>query len=469
MMPNRPIPADVDAERGLVGSIIRDPSTLDDARIFVSSPAMFTDETAGAVFAAMGRLQDARKPINLVSLAADLSIAGFPAFGAVPIKTILEELTATVPTAAHALYYAATVKEKAMLRDTISLCSSVALRAFDGGIAADVVDALQQGAAKIAEAGIVSAGRLAGDCLSAVLDDIHGNDKDLAGIRTGFPELDQRIGGLKPKHLICIGGAGKIGKTSFAMNIVGHVGLALRHPVAVISHEMTAPELTERLLISTVGIPLEHLRAGKLSAVERRRYEEVQQAIRDCRIVLDDAVPATIQGTRVRLRLFQRLYKIKLAIIDYYQLMQGADLRARRYDQLVEVSRGLKQLANDLNMPIVVLAQLNAEGQDASRPPRVTDIEECKRIFKDSNVVILLDREYERRKHDPAWLRSCPDMAAGTIDVAAIRAGEAGTIPAKYEGATQRWKTESQVSDDRLDAAYDLTGTDQASLELDKG
>ncbi len=151
----------------------------------------------------------------------------------------------------------------------------------------------------------------------------------------------------------------------------------------------------------------------------------------------------SIQGTRARMRLLKKLHKIELGIIDYYQLLSGNDVRMRRYDQLVEVSRGLKLLANELDIPIIVLAQLNAEGQSAERPPQVTDIEECKRLYKDCNVFILLDRPYERMKNDTTREHK-PDPCDGEIDVAAIRSRATAKIPAKYYGHIQRWQTDEQ-------------------------
>jgi replicative DNA helicase len=182
----------------------------------------------------------------------------------------------------------------------------------------------------------------------------------------------------------------------------------------------------------------------KLTAAEQASLDNVMAAVKESRIVIDDAAPTHIAGLRSRLKMLKRLHKIELAIVDYYQLMCGNDPKARRYDQLVEVSRGLKILANDLDIPIIILAQLNAEGQSAERSPRITDIEECKRLFKDANVFVLLDRPYERNK----YAATCSaNPLAGTMDVAAIRSGEPGIIHAQYEGAIQRWTTDGQGQD----------------------
>ena len=278
-----------------------------------------------AVFTAACALADARKPVTRLNIISQLRRSD--ALAGSNIEEVIADLASSVPSTAVALYYAAQVKEKSVIRQIIGLCSTIQGNAFNGNDnAAAILDALQHGATKIADSSFAEAGKLAGEVLPKVLDDIHGfKDQDASELTTGFPEVDARIRGLIRKHLVTIAGAGKIGKTSFALNIVGHVGLTLNQPLAFLSHEMTSAELVERLLISTTGVPLDRLRADSLSDVERARYDQVQSAIQSSRIVIDDSVGATIQATRQRLRQYQRQYKIRLAILDYYQLLGGSD------------------------------------------------------------------------------------------------------------------------------------------------
>jgi replicative DNA helicase len=175
-----------------------------------------------------------------------------------------------------------------------------------------------------------------------------------------------------------------------------------------------------------------------------RRREQVLAAIKSSRIAIDDAPPKTLQGTRSKLRLLQRVYKIKLAVVDYFQLVvDDTDARTKRYEKLVELSCGLKKIAVDLDIPVIVLAQLNSNPQDENRAPRVTDVEECKKLYKDANVMLLLDRPYERNRYNGDWVERNPGQEnVGFIDVAAIRSGAPGVIRANFYGAIHRWKTQ---------------------------
>jgi replicative DNA helicase len=420
--------------------VIRESELLPVIRQFLTDPAMFYRTENQILFRVLCDLADAGKGIDGLLVHSELKSRQLleDAGGIDYLKAIIN----SVPTTSHAEWYAAIVKEKSALRSVITLCAKISDTAFNcDGQVYDVVADLQTGAAKIAEQGIINAGAFAGEYLPGVLADIHGTDaNETGGLPTGLRDVDAIIRGLKKKHLVVIAGHGKHGKTSLGMGIVATVGLVCMEPVCVISFEMTAEELTKRLLLSTCEISEHDLRHGRGTPPQQQQYGYAKEAIQNCRILLDDDCAPTLAGVRNRLHIYKRRYGISLAMIDYYQLMEGTDARARRYDHLVEISRGLKKLAGELDIPIVVLAQLNAEAEKEDRLPRMNDIEECKRISKDANVVMLLDREYMRKRNDPNWmLQNQHNLDRATLDIAGLRGGAAGMVELRYHAAITKF------------------------------
>lgn len=425
------------AEAAVLGSILRDPSLLATIRHILVHPSMFYIETNATIYRTMCAMADTGSAIDAVLLYTELKQRDL--LNQVGGKDRIHELWDSVPTTAHAEWYAASVKEKASLRSVIQACHDSTKDAYEcEGPSYTVVSALQTRAAQIAELGMVKVGELAREYLDEAVAEIDGtSDVQAGGLPTGIPPLDAVLKGMKKKQLICIAGHTKHGKTSLALQIVGTVGLACLEPVAVISYEMTAQELTKKLILTTCEVPEHILARGGGNPNQRKEYGNAIQAIRDCRIVLDDDCPPHLAGVATRLQYYRRRHGISLAMIDYYQLMEGSDTRNRRYDQLVEVSRGLKKLASEIDIPIIVLAQLNAEAEKEDRMPRLNDIEECKRISKDANVVLLLDWEYRRKRNDSTWTGY---QHLVTVDVAGIRHGAGGVVKLKYDAPITRFR-----------------------------
>jgi len=435
-------PKDEAAEAAVIGSILREPELLPAIRQFLSDVSMFSQPENQIIFRTICELADAGGAVDAMLVFSSIKTQGLvEAIGGVDyLRTLVE----CVPTTAHAEWYAAIVKEKSALRSVITLCAMVTKSAYEcDGYAYEVVSQLQARAAEIAEQGVMKMGTFAGEYLDGVLADIHDTQPvEAGGLPTGINTIDAIVKGLKKKHLIVIAGHGKHGKTALGMGIVATVGLLCMEPAAVISFEMTAGELTKRLLLSHCEISERELKTGSPTPRQKQTYEDAQQAIRECRIILDDDCTPTLAGVRTRLALYKRRYGISLAMIDYYQLMEASDPRARRYDSLVEISRGLKKLASELDIPILVLAQLNADAEKEDRLPRLNDIEECKRISKDANVVMLLDREYMRKRNDSAWVDANPHKVnTATLDVAGLRGGQAGMITLDYIAPITKFKS----------------------------
>ena len=186
-------------------------------------------------------------------------------------------------------------------------------------------------------------------------------------------------------------------------------------------------------------------------------------------LILDDQAPATITGLTTRLRRIKHINKIRFVAVDYFQLLQGDDPKAKRYEQLVQISRGLKGLAQELGIPVLVLAQLNQDSQTTDRTPTVGDLADCKAIVRDANAVLILDRPAERHKGNQQWLRdNATNLTQATIDVQLIRNGKPQTIAAHYFGDVCRWQTAEQAADARLDALYDAHAAGEYHGEADQ-
>jgi replicative DNA helicase len=455
MNTDRQIPMAETAETHVAGAVLRNPLVLDDLRLLVQSES-FTDPRAGAVFAAAVSLQTGKHPVDLTTVAAEIRRLGM--LEGENVEEVVADIRAATPSAAPALYFAAQVAEASTARNYIQLCSRMEARTYDGEAVAGLIEENRKALAELAERGILETGKSAG----AMVDDRYAamtcavEDGGADGLSTGLPELDAAIGGLKQKNLIVGAAFAKVGKTTLGLNMAGHVAIRLHRPAAFVTFEMSGEELTERMIVSETGLSVQALRRGNFSAQVRARVDAALQSIRDCRLILDDGAPSTMNGLRTRLRMLQRIHKIEFAVIDYFQLLTGDDIRARRYEQLVQISKDLKKLAQEMGIPVLVLAQLNAESQTTERVPNVGDLADCKAIARDANVVLILDRPAERFKNDDQWVtKNAGNLERATIDVAMIRAGKPQTITAHYHGDICRWVTAEQESQSRLDAVYD--------------
>ena len=350
-----------------------------------------------------------------------------------------------MPSAANAEHYARIVREAALRRGIIRECWRTSEAAHAGDTeAADICDMAERNLSRLALEGSPRMGVMAGSVLPRVVESLTGDwTMERGGIRTGLDALDAVIGGLRKKNLIGIGAHTKHGKSALALNWATHAAIREGFPVAVFSFEMSEDEIVERLLLAESGLSKREFQEGLGNPGQQAAFAAAHKAIEEAKIIIDVESANTVDAIRGRARSYLRQYGVGLVVVDYYQLLDSTrGDRERRYERLVEVSRNLKLMANDLDVPVVVPCQLNAEAEKEDRLPRPNDVEECKKFPKDCNIFMVLDREWQRKRNDQAWCGNNRHLRrVATVDVCAIRGAAAARIDLTWKAEITRFVT----------------------------
>lgn len=390
-------PQNVDAEASLLGSILIDSEALGQVADKVYEDD-FYDERHRIVYGSMIRLYSAHRPIDLLTLSNELEekkqlkLAGGSSY--------LTELTNSVPTSAHIEHYAEIVSQKATRRKLISAASEITKLGFgDDGEPAELLSraeaeifAVSQGNTKQELASIESILTESFDRL----DELHKSKSKMRGIPTGFRDLDNILAGLQPSDLAILAARPSMGKSTLAMNIAHHVATKEQSSVLVFSLEMSKEQLVDRLLAAEAGIDAWNIRTGNLSDKDFERLGQAMGSLSEASIFIDDTPMMTILEMRTKARREQQKRPLGLVIIDYLQLMSGSSRAGsdNRVQEISEISRGLKALARELNVPVLALSQLS-RSVESRHPqiPQLADLRESGSIEQDADVVAFIYRE----------------------------------------------------------------------------
>ncbi len=320
----------------------------------------------------------------------------------------LGSLVGGVPSALHAARYAAIVYDKYLLRQLVAAAHRVVQTALDHEESArEVLDYAERQIFDVTERRVTGEAQKLQTLIEEAFKTIERRGKDaLTGEPTGFSELDELTCGWQPGELIIVAGRPSMGKTALGLNMAEHLGLAAdpRRPVLFFSLEMSRQQVAQRILCSRARVNAHTLRRGRHSNDDLRRLQQVAAEMRDAPLLVDDTADLTIVELRARARLAQRRHDIKAIFVDYLQLMRPPRSENRQVE-VASISRGLKALAKDLNVPVVAMAQLNRSPEDKSRKgnrPRMSDLRESGAIEQDADVVALLHRESYYKSHAPA-------------------------------------------------------------------
>ncbi len=420
------IPANLEAERAVIGSCLIDPDALAKVATFLR-PQDFFRERHGWIFDAMLRLNAKREPIDFVTLADELETMGrYADIGPAYITDIL----AAVPTAMYVEYYGHIVEETSIRRQMIAASGKTAELAYDETV--PLKDAINQ--AEQTMFGI-SAGRIGKDMspINAIMRDVveridflSRNPQALGGVPTGFTVLDRLLGGLQKSDLIILAARPGMGKTAFALSVANHAAKTHASSVAFFSLEMSKDQLAQRLLSMESGVDSHRLRMGNIHPDEWTIMLEAANVLANTNVMIDDTPAASINEIRTKAR---RLYAdggLDLIVIDYMQLMSGQSSNGRgqenRQQEISYISRSLKNLARELNVPIVALSQLSrAVEQRADKRPMLSDLRESGSIEADADVVLFVYRE-------DYYVEDTDRQNIADILVAKHRHGATGTV-----------------------------------------
>lgn len=389
-------PQNLDAEKSLLGAVLIDEETLADISEHVTSKD-FYDKRHATIYGGMMRLFERHKPVDLLTLTEELKkkdeldIIGGSAY--------LTELTNYVPTAAHAAAYAELVAQKAVRRRLIKASGEISELGYDE-------DTTTQELLERAEAELfsVSDQSLKQDLVSIEsiltdsfdrMEELHRNKGALRGVRTGYRDLDDMTAGLQRSDLIILAARPAMGKTTLVTNLAYNVATVAKQPVLFFSLEMSKEQLVDRMLADASGVDAWNIRTGNLSDDDFSKLSEAMGEMAEAPIYIDDTPGLSVLEMRTKARRAAHEAPLGLIIVDYLQLMQGSGKSdGNRVQEVSEISRGLKLIAREMNVPVIALSQLSRSVENRSpQIPQLADLRESGSIEQDADIVMFIYRE----------------------------------------------------------------------------
>lgn len=397
---HRALPQSLDAEKGLLGSVLLSSTVLDDSITQIGA-SHFHLPAHQKIFEILVEMRNAGKPIDLISVTQILEDRRL--LDEVGGASVVTDLLTFVPTAANADYYREIIREKYLLRRVISVCTEYAARSYEEqGDVKMLLDDVEANVLKIGEERVSTTMPTMKDMVNKAITSIEElvkNKGGITGLSTGFRALDNLTSGLHEGEMFVIAARPSMGKTALAMNIAEHVALDAGKPVAVFSLEMSSQQLVQRLLCSRARVNSSKLRDGFIGKQELGNIGSAARVLSTAKMFVDDSPGLSILELRAKARRLHKREGIQLVVIDYLQLLRSTSRRAQdnRQIEIAEISAGVKALAKELSIPVIVLAQLNRNPEqrsgDSKGRPRLSDLRESGSIEQDADVVGLLVRE----------------------------------------------------------------------------
>jgi len=444
LLANRSMPESLAAEAAVLGSMIVDPVCIGQVIEQIDRQAFYRAEHQ-LVFDALIALYEKHRSeaIDAVLLRDELEKRKqLEAIGGVEY---LGRIMESVPSSANIAYYTGIVKDKMLLRETIAVASEILEEAFDeSGETDEKLDEAERKIFAITDKKISGSAVALKDLVSRAYELIEKRGgSHVTGLATGYYELDEKTCGLQNGEMIVIAGRPSMGKTSLALNIAEHVGMVENASIAMFSLETSRQQLAERFLSSASAIDAQKIRKGMLSTEDYQKLVETCGALSEAPIYIDDTAGLTPLELRAKARRLKSLYNIRAIFVDYLQLMHlGSGRIESRQQEIAVISRYIKALARELDIPVVILSQLNRspEGREGHRP-RMSDLRESGSIEQDADVVMLLHREdyYHRDTADYV-----PDNRAELI-IAKQRNGPTGSVELVFRDKYTRFENASKL------------------------
>ncbi len=418
------LPHSIEAEKSVLGSMLIDNNTITVVSEILLGEDFYTKQNQ-VLFDAMVELNNEGKPVDPITLKDKLTEKNIPE--EIASLDFIRDMLNAVPTSANARYYAGIVAEKATLRKLIKVTEAVANNAYSQN---DPVDTILEETEK--QVFKVVQKRNAGDyvpistVVNNALDKISiaaKNKGAVTGIATGFTDLDYKTAGMQPSDLVLIAARPSMGKTSFALNIIQHVTIKLKKTVAMFSLEMSREQLVNRLFSLQSGVDAQKLRVGSLDESDWENLIEGAGIIGQSNLIIDDTPGISIGELRSKCRKYKLEHDLSMIVIDYLQLMSGSGKNSEsRQQEVSEISRSLKAIARELQVPVIALSQLSRAVE--SRPdkrPMLSDLRESGAIEQDADVVMFIYRD-DYYNHDTE------KKGISEIIIAKQRNGPIGTV-----------------------------------------
>ncbi len=420
----RILPHSIEAEQSVIGSMIMDREAIVVASEIITGDDFYSRQY-GIVFEAMIELNDEGKPVDLVTLQDRLKEKDVPP--EVSSLEFVRELITTLPTSANIKYYANIVAEKSVLRKLIKLNEEIANTCYAGKESLEVI--LEDTEKRIFDlvqrrntGEFVPIREIVMNAMDRIERASH-NKGNVTGIATGFIDLDYRTAGMQPSDLILIAARPSMGKTAFVLNVAEYIAFKQHRTVAIFSLEMSKEQLVNRLFSMESKVDSQHLRTGNLTDDEWEKLIESAGVIGKSNLIIDDTPGISISELRSKCRKYKLEHNLEMIIIDYLQLMTGSGRSTdSRQQEISDISRSLKALARELNIPVVALSQLSrAVEQRPDHRPMLSDLRESGAIEQDADVVMFLYR-------DDYYNKDTEKKNIAEVIIAKQRNGPIGTI-----------------------------------------
>lgn len=391
-------PSNLEAEASLLGSLLIDSDAVVKIADVVSEND-FYEVRHQKIYGAIKKLYESHRPIDVLTLADELRNSGN--LDRVGGPSYLTELTNFVPTAAHVIEYAEIVATKAMRRRLIKASQDISTYGYDES--ADLQALIEQAESRLFEVSqqhikqdIVSLEQILTDSFDR-LDELHKDKGTIRGVPTGYKDLDNVLAGLQRSDLFILAARPSMGKTAMVLNLAHNVAVKAGQPVLIFSLEMSKEQLVDRILAKESGVNAWSLRTGNLTDSDFEKIGHAMGALSEAQIFIDDTPGITISDMRTKARREAHQRPLGLIIVDYLQLMSGGSKfggEGNRVQEISEISRGLKGIARELNVPLIALSQLSRSVESRSpQIPQLADLRESGSIEQDADVVAFLYRE----------------------------------------------------------------------------
>jgi replicative DNA helicase len=455
-------PHAVESEMSLLGAMLFDPKMIADVVPIVKTGRDFHNPAHGVLYDVMVSVYDRTASLDMVQVNQELTDKGL--LEQVGGLDYLVHLAGSVPTAANAEQFARIVREKATLRALIAAGGEILrdAHALDNDVQ-EVLEQAEQRIFKIAQQREHASAESLKELLQETMRLIDANDgKHMTGVPSGYADMDDLLNGLQPGELLILAARPSMGKTALALNMMEQMALA-GHPTAMFSLEMSKQQLVQRMVCARGRIDSQRLRRNMLKEDDYDRLLAACGDLSEAPIYIDDTPGLSLLQLRSKGRRLKDRFGIKAIIVDYLQLMSAGGRVESRQLEVSEISRGIKAMARELEVPVLCLSQLNraAEQREGHRP-RMSDLRESGAIEQDADVILMLHREEYYHKGDHDWVEQNPDKAAiAEVIVAKQRNGPTGVI-------TLGWNSESTRFQD-LSRATAPTGKVVSSREWDTG
>jgi replicative DNA helicase len=444
-------PYSAEMEQGVLGCILLSPNDCMGEcieKLKDNGKETFYDLRHQTIYEALAGMFDAREAIDIITLQQRLKDKGLlEQIGGIPY---LSQLQDAVPSAANLSYYLESVREKYLLRQMLRTCTDVTARIYEHeGDVDQFFDEVERDILRVAESRVENVLPTMPQIVIRVIDKIQTlfeRRGEITGLKTGFPDLDWMTDGLQPSTMVVLAGRPSLGKTSLAMNIVENVAIEQKLPVGVFSLEMDSESLILRMACSLARISLRNVRAGYFQEPDLPKLVAATDKLRRAPIYIDDTAGLSILQIRARCRRMAKMHGIKLAVIDYLQLACSNTKRGKdnRQQEITDISCGIKAMAKELKIPVLVLSQLNREvDRDKKRKPRLSDIRESGSIEQDADVVGLLYKaDINAEEEDDS-----SDGCSVNLLIAKQRNGPVGDVNLTFLKPFTRFESAAKVRD----------------------